>query len=171
MHRLAQLLVDNRPAVARHVARSFPRLGKAAIDDIVSDATEQLLLRAHTFDPARSSNRPKKLVALFRVVAWRSARAQHRSARNRSEVLTDDIAVHGMHSEAPEVAVSAWQGWSEVLAEAIHEAVAAHGGTEAALWDRFVTGDSDTAVAARHGVHRSILNRGKRHVQRRFQPC
>lgn len=158
------------PRLQRYVRGSFPAMCHGHAEDAVQEVFLCALEHPDRFERAWSEGGQLRLEGLCRLIAWRSARGRWQRAATRRELGGD--ALHQQRAaRAPgqELVADLRMQLDGVIERAIQAIAPAQAGqAHAALVDRFMSGDSDTEVAARHGLRREYLNRIKREVQRSF---
>jgi hypothetical protein len=148
-------------AVRAHVSRSFPGYCPSHADDAVAHAFGIVLERPSLLDRAWADGGLPRVVGLLRMLAWRYARGLWRKISGMTWELLPDLG----SPPGQDVYVHATQTFDRAL----HEAANVAGPTRyaqirSAVLDKLDTGDSDIAVAARHGIPREYVNRAKRRV-------
>ncbi len=158
--------VHQRTDLHRYLRFRFPYLTAEQIEDTTAAAYVDALERPEAFEQRLEQSGLSGLTALFRCVVWRKARGHLRRLSSQRERLVCELPVVSV-PPGQEVA-QCFSGRFETLlrqAASLFGAVN-HAPLQQALEDKFATGDSDTAVAARHSLPREYLNQAKRHVQR-----
>lgn len=160
---LERVIRTHYPSLLVYLARRFPRLDRARLEDAVGDALEVACREPARFEAAGRRGDPA-LLKLLRVVSWRTLRAWYRRPTRRVEVTREHLPDHPdarlpdaqviarrelsvMHSLVTRAARKTCKGRSAAL--------------EAALHDR-LGGATDAEAGRRHGVPREYVNRARR---------
>jgi DNA-directed RNA polymerase specialized sigma24 family protein len=165
---LAELYALAVPWLRRYVQHHFPRACGSICEDAVQDAFLVAVEHPERFTAAWTEGGLSRVDGLCRTIAWRAARGRLARSCNRREIGGDALLIAGLR-QAP---------GQELVAEArlhldriIDQAARRHAptnpaGLRLALVDRMRSGESDTAVAERHGIRREYINRSRREIER-----
>ena len=158
---VADLFRAHHPAVRAHVSRSFPRHCHSYADDAVAHAFTVVVERPLLLDRAWADGGVQRVIGLLRMLAWRHARAIWR----KMAAIDVDVSATVALPPGQEAYVHAHLTFESALHRAANVAgPTRHDQIRAAVLDKLDTGDSDVAVAARHGIPREYVNRAKRQV-------
>lgn len=162
---LGSLYRDTSPGLIAHLSRCFPHMCPGLRDDAVQDTWLALVEHPDRFD-AQLQRGQAEVDRLLQVVAWRSMRSRYRKASYQREQGGQIASLTGSIDGPPDELADL----PRRMERAIEEAVQTHGGRrperlERALRDRLQGGETDGAVAKRHGLHRSTLCRAKNLVR------
>lgn len=165
---LAEIAARTGPWLPGYVQGNFPRMCASHIQDAVQEVYLSALEHPERFARAWEEGGWSRVEGLCKVIAWRSARGRWKRHSTHRELGGDALRAHPGATLPPQPVVAAYHLHLEATLEAaLHRAApACVAQTRAAVLDRFHSGDSDTAVARRHGIRREYLNRVKREVQR-----
>ena len=150
-----------------YVRRRFSNFGPERIDDVVQGTWEQVLLHPERLSRAQDQ---RWLWPFLVTVAFREANRVRRRASYRKEVgVMPTAGVEPAVGSGVELWVDIQRRLDKAIrASAMRVCSKRVDALEAAVWDRFVTGDSDTVVARRHELSREYLCRAKNEVLRRL---
>ncbi len=163
-----------RPWLSAYVQGSFPRMCAGHVEDAAQEVFLCALEHPERFTRAWEEGGQPRVEGLCRLIAWRSARGRWSRSSYKREVGGEALLdVRAERAPGQELMTDVRMCLERVLNDALQAiAPSCQEQTRAAVIDRFMTGDSDTAVAERHGVRREYVNRVKREVQRSFlEPC
>lgn len=155
------------PRLVRALRAAFPSVSLEMVEDAVWGAILPALERPALYDAALAAGE-EDLYRLFRCVAWRDLRGALRRHGARLELGVSDETLQAFGLPAGQEVAA---GYALRVQELLDDAVDAFGADRPerlrdALEDKVLTGDSDTEIAARHGLRREHVNRAKRYVQR-----
>lgn len=170
---LCETFLRVRPRLLRRLARDFPGACASQVEDAVDQALVSQLEALKRPDAAVHvawrTGGSQALEALLRKVAWRNLRGDHRRLYHRLERATPFLP-DAPNAEDPLSLLiarrTASRIWRLVPASARRSARETGPALATALCDRLESGDTDVAVAARHGVERSLLCRAKTWIER-----
>lgn len=157
------------PRLLAVVARRYPGLCSGSVADAVGHAFEVAIGKPESVEDAWRTGGEYRVRGLLQVIAVRRARDIQRTASRRG-VVSLELVGEGWarHEAGQEAVVHAHAVLPDVVERAAKAVVKRSDPTPLveALQDRILTGDSDTEVSQRHGIHRSTLNRAKRWMMR-----
>ena len=166
-HPVCETFLSLVPRLVRAMRRAWPAVPLELIEDAVSGAALAALERPALYTTALEAGE-EELYRLFHCVVWRDLRGALRRHGARMELgVTDETLDSFGQPPGQEVAA----GYALRVQDLLHDAADTYGADQPqrlrdALEDKVLTGDSDTAIGARHGVPRETINRAKRYVQR-----
>jgi DNA-directed RNA polymerase specialized sigma24 family protein len=167
---LAQVYGSERESLVRYVARSFPRKCHGYAEDAVSEAFAVAANNLDAFGEALEEGGERRVVALLRVIAWRSCRASTCRGWGARAVPVGKECFHPMELAGQEFVTdlrlhlrkTALSTAADVLPSAAERLADA-------VLDRLGSGDTDGEVAARHGLRREYLNCARRRLEARVK--
>ena len=140
--------------------------GADRVEDAVSDAFEDMLRFPDRIERAWTSGGTAAVAALLRKIAWRKARGAWVRCSHQRELPTADIELASPVCPAgQERSLAARRALNSLPAISAATTSVHAAAVTAAVLDKLDTGDSDGAVARRHGIRREYLNRAKRQLQ------
>lgn len=155
------------PSIRRSLRKAFPGTCVGRVEDAVQATGLAILERPSHFAEVVARGGISELKRQLTVVAWRALRGQLRKRGARLEDGDEEQLLAFAQPAGQELAAELRVGW----AKAVRRAAEASGGAdieavEAAINARFWTGQPDTVTAARTGVRREYINRGRIAVER-----
>ncbi|RME27880.1 MAG: hypothetical protein D6798_03645 [Deltaproteobacteria bacterium] len=167
---LEEIFAQVRPWLSAYVQGSFPRMCAGHVEDATQEVFVCALEHPDRFIRAWQEGGQARVEGLCRLIAWRSARGRWSRSAYKREVGGDALLeICAERAAGQELVADVRMRLERVMDEALADiSPACQARTRAAVMDRFLTGDTDTAVAHRHGVRREYVNRVKRKVQRSF---
>lgn len=163
---LMQAYTAMRPGLCRCLKTSYPRSCDSRIDDAAQTAALAMLEQPEHFYALLLRSKYELQRRLI-TVAWRALRGELRRHCHRFEIADDRRMRVASQLPGQEIAAELRTGWPRALRAAAEASGAAdHDALERALAERFTTGETDTAVAARTGLRREYINRGRLQVER-----
>jgi hypothetical protein len=163
MHRpsVDQLYREHRGAIRAYVTRSYPGYCHGWGEDAVAHAFTVVVEQPALLDRAWEDGGVPRILGLLRMLAWRYARGLWRKISAMDWDLLPDFG----SPAGQDTYVHAHRTFDRALHHAANAAgPRRYSQIRAAVLDKLDTGDSDIAVAARHGLPREYVNRAKRHV-------
>ena len=156
-----------RPSIRRSLRKAFPGSCVGRVEDALQATGLAILERPGHFAEVVDRGGISELKRQLTVVAWRALRGQLRKRGARLEDGDEEQMLAFPHPPGQELVAELQVGW----AKAVRRAAEASGGAdieavEAAINARFWTGQPDTITAARTGVRREYINRGRLQVER-----
>lgn len=167
---------DLHLTLTRHLRASFPRCCPGLVDETVAEILAQTLASIQRQEGAfwdrLQLGSEAGLQNMMRVAAWRHLRGTLRGfAHSRTTALEDGI-IRAPQEHDPQAVAMACELLS-LIRSLVEEAARRHSKRhphrlESALRERLETGESDTAIAAKHGVDRGTLCNARNWVRRRL---
>lgn len=156
------------PWLGAYVRSCFPRVCPSLIEDAAQEAFVCALEHPDRFERAHAEGGMARVEGLCRTIAWRAARGRLARHSTRFEVGGDALQQSAARREPGQEIVADVRMRLDAMLDAAVQRHAPACPTEvrAAVIDRVLSGETDTAVARRHGVRREYLNRVRREVQR-----
>ena len=151
---LTRRFLDSRDAIAASLHARFPAATREDVEDALYDAYADLL-----DGPAHRDVR----AGLIYTAAWRRLRARFRRHSHQHELLCPRYDALGLQIDPGQAWMVMASRWLDLFAQT----VARHAGGQPdllrrAMLDKMETGDTDVAVASRHGIRRERLCRAWR---------
>ncbi len=167
---LEEIFEHVKPWLSAYVQGSFPRMCAGHVEDAAQEVFVCALEHPDRFIRAWEEGGQARVEGLCRLIAWRSARGRWSRSAYKREVGGDALLdIRAERAAGQELVADVRMRLDRVIDDALASiAPSCQAQTRAAVLDRFLSGDSDTAVAERHGVRREYVNRVKRQVQRSF---
>lgn len=165
---LVQEAWSHAPLVRRRIAASFPGLCEGVLEDALQEAMLALVADPAPWRRAWAEGGKDRMRALLHVIAWRKARGAWRRHGWRRSVHVDAMDEVGRAHLPSQLLMATFRlELEEAIEAAVVEARAGDPGpVRAALLDALVSGETDTALAARHGTRREYVNRARRALGR-----
>lgn len=156
---LTRIFFQHHGTVLRYVGAAYPRLCRGRVEDAVADAFTICLSNLGMVQTARDRGGDRAVGALIRVIAWRCARASACRGAAVWESAGDALDWDpGQASDQEYVADMRLHLPAAVRAAAKRVLPSAPDRLAEAVVDRLVSGETDGAVAARHGLRREYVN-------------
>lgn len=163
-----------RPRLIGALKRRFPGLGDEAVDDALQAASFDIWRSRTVLDEAWQRGGEREVLRVLMVASWRAASRQITRGAGRWEIALESPPEPRQDATPEEELMAA-----ELLAALpalTRVAARRYGGTKPgrlaeALEDRLHGLETDTQVAARHGVPRECLNRAKNWIADALVAC